>query len=93
MPGDDWQKFANLRLLYTYLVHAARQEAVVHGRRFADRNEWSYDRRCAGNNWSPLRIGGVHDLVAALNRLYRDDAAFALDFDAAGLQLDRLGRR
>ena len=33
MPGDDWQKFANLRLLFALHVRAARQEAAVHGRR------------------------------------------------------------
>ena len=33
MPGDDWQKFANLRLLYGYHVHASGQEAALHGQR------------------------------------------------------------
>ena len=32
MPGDDWQRFANLRLLFDVPVHDARQEAAVHGR-------------------------------------------------------------
>ena len=33
MPGDDWQKFANLRLLFGYMYRASRQEAALHGRR------------------------------------------------------------
>jgi 1,4-alpha-glucan branching enzyme len=54
------------------------------GSEFADRNEWNHDHALGWQQLDFAPHSGVQDLVAALNRLYRDDAAFALDFDAAG---------
>jgi 1,4-alpha-glucan branching enzyme len=84
MPGDDWQKFANLRLLYTYMYTLPGKKLLFMGNEFGDRDEWNHDRalRWQQLDFAPHR--GIYDLVAVLNRLYRDDAAFALDFDEAG---------
>ena len=57
MPGDDWQKFASVRLLIGYHVHPPRQEAAVHGRRArpAHRMERS-NAASPGKNWITSRI-------------------------------------
>ncbi len=84
MPGDDWQKFANLRLLYAYQYTMPGKKLMFMGCEFAQRDEWDHDRSL---HWRELDFAphrGVRDLVAALNRLYRDDPAFRLDADPRG---------
>ena len=75
MPGDDWQKFANLRLLYAYLYTHPGKKLIFMGNEFAQRAEWNHDRSL---DWHLLEHGshrGVQRLVADLNRLYREKAA------------------
>ena len=75
MPGDDWQKFANLRLLYAYLYTHPGKKLIFMGSEFAQRAEWNHD---CSLDWHLLEHGshrGVQRLVADLNRLYREKAA------------------
>ena len=75
MPGEDWQKFANLRLLYAYMYTHPGKKLMFMGNEFAQRGEWNHDRSL---DWHLLEHGshrGVQRLVADLNRLYRDKAA------------------
>lgn len=85
MPGDDWQKFANLRLLYTYLYAHPGKKLMFMGNEIAQRSEWNHDRSL---DWHLLEHGahrGVQRLVADLNRLYRDRSAFhRADFEDRG---------
>ena len=88
MPGDAWQKFANLRLLLRLHVRAAGQEAAVHGRRVRPvaRVEPRAEPRLA-----PARAAddhaGMQRLVGDLNRVYADEPALhELDFDPAGFE-------
>ena len=75
MPGEDWHKFANLRLLYAYMYSHPGKKLMFMGNEFAQRAEWNHDRSL---DWHLLEHGshrGVQRLVADLNRLYRDKAA------------------
>lgn len=71
MPGDDWQKFANLRLLYTYLYTYPGAKLLFMGSEFGQWNEWSEARSL---DWHLLNEGthhkGVQTLVRDLNKLY-----------------------
>ncbi len=87
MPGDHWQKFANLRLLYTYQATYPGKKLLFMGSEFAQFEEWDNN---ASLNWSYLEHDthrGVSRIVSDLNGLYRDKTALhALDFDASGFE-------
>jgi 1,4-alpha-glucan branching enzyme len=88
MPGDDWQRFANLRLLYGHMWAHPGKKLLFMGGEIAQRREWSHDREL---DWwlegSHDAHGGIRRWVEDLNRLYRSEPALhALDFDAAGFE-------
>jgi 1,4-alpha-glucan branching enzyme len=72
MPGDDWQRFANLRLLYAFMWAYPGKKLLFMGGEFGQSNEWNHDRSL---DWHLLGRGpyhrGLQHLVADLNRLYR----------------------
>jgi 1,4-alpha-glucan branching enzyme len=72
MPGDDWQRFANLRLLYAFMWAYPGKKLLFMGNEFGQSGEWSHDRSL---DWHLLDMGpyhrGLQRLVADLNRLYR----------------------
>ncbi|WP_097461423.1 1,4-alpha-glucan branching protein GlgB [Mangrovitalea sediminis] len=75
MAGDDWQRFANLRLLYTYQFTYPGAKLLFMGNEFGQRNEWYHAR---GLDWYLLEQAphqGVQNLVADLNHLYRQEPA------------------
>lgn len=87
MPGDDWQKFANLRLLFGYMVTQPGKKLVFMGGEIGQWNEWNHD---VSLDWhlthNPLNAGLMR-FVADANRLYRDEPALhELDHDPAGFQ-------
>ncbi len=86
MPGDDWQRFANLRLLFTYQFLMPGKKLLFMGGEFGQRAEWNHDRSLDWHllDYAPHR--GVFDLVGALNRLYRSEQALNLDSEPAGFQ-------
>ncbi|MBV8759690.1 MAG: 1,4-alpha-glucan branching protein GlgB [Deltaproteobacteria bacterium] len=85
MPGDDWQKFANLRLLYAYLYSQPGKKLLFMGSEFAQWREWNHD---ASLDWHLLddpRHRSIQLLVGELNRLYRTEPALhEHDCDPAG---------
>ncbi|MCU0809840.1 MAG: 1,4-alpha-glucan branching protein GlgB [Thiobacillaceae bacterium] len=87
MPGDTWQRFANLRLLYAWQYAHPGKKLLFMGSEFGQWNEWSE----AGQlDWMLLDFP-VHDsvrlLVGDLNRLYRSEPALhEFDFDPRGFQ-------
>ncbi|MEW5768867.1 MAG: 1,4-alpha-glucan branching protein GlgB [Pseudomonadota bacterium] len=87
MPGDAWQKFANLRLLLTYQTASPGKKLNFMGNEFGQGREWSEKWEL---DWSLLEVpwhAGVKAAVRDLNHLYRDlPALHELDFDAAGFQ-------
>lgn len=85
MPGDDWQKAANLRLLLAYQILNPGKKLLFMGSEFAQWQEWSESR---GLDWylcdQPLHRG-VQLLSKALNELYRSHPSlYDLDFEQAG---------
>ncbi|MCP1662651.1 MAG: 1,4-alpha-glucan branching protein GlgB [Methanocalculus sp. MSAO_Arc1] len=75
MPGDRWQQFANLRLLYGYMYTHPGRKLLFMGGEFAQEKEWDHD---AGLDWHHLSDGmhgGVQRLVRDLNSLYRNEPA------------------
>lgn len=87
MPGDLWQKFANLRLLYGYMWTHPGKKLLFMGNDIAQWNEWNCDDQL---QWDLLQWDthqGVKRLVADLNHLYRHEPAMhQVDFDAAGFE-------
>jgi 1,4-alpha-glucan branching enzyme len=85
MPGDDWQKFANLRLLYAYMYAQPGKKLLFMGAELAQWREWSDEESLDWHllEWPPHR--GVQKLVADLNSLYRSEPALhARDADWSG---------
>ena len=87
MPGDTWQKFANLRLLYGYMWGQPGKKLMFMGCEFGQAREWNHD---ASLDWhlleDPLHRG-TQSWVADLNRLHRSEAPLhELDHEAAGFE-------
>nr|ART39671.1 J559 [uncultured bacterium] len=75
MPGDDWQKFANLRLLYAYQFTFPGKKLLFMGSEFGQWTEWNHDTAL---DWPLLEFGthrGVHALLRDVARLYREHPA------------------
>ncbi|MEZ6095021.1 MAG: 1,4-alpha-glucan branching protein GlgB [Pirellulaceae bacterium] len=87
MPGDDWQKFANLRLLYGYMWTHPGKKLLFMGGEFGQWHEWNCNEPL---DWPLLDFeshSGLQHLIGDLNRLYRDEKALHdLDFDGEGFQ-------
>jgi 1,4-alpha-glucan branching enzyme len=88
MPGDDWQKFANLRAFYAFMYGHPGKKLLFMGGEFGQTNEWDHE---TGLDWDLLDMGpyhrGLQRLVQDLNRLYRTEAALhQVDYSPAGFQ-------
>ena len=88
MPGDDWQKFANLRTLLAYQWLFPGKPLLFMGCEFGQSGEWNHD---SGLDWWLLEAGpyhrGVQRLVADLNKLYRAERAlWESDYDVEGFR-------
>ena len=87
MPGDDWQRFANLRLLLGYQAAHPGKMLLFMGAEFGQWSEWYHE---ASLDWHLLEHPahrGVQRWVSDLNRVYRSNAAlFERDFEAEGFQ-------
>jgi len=87
MPGDLWQKFANLRLLYSYMWTHPGKKLLFMGSDFGQWNEWNYDCSLQWDlmQWSSHQ--GLLKCMADLNHLYRREPALhQLDFEWAGFE-------
>ncbi len=87
MPGDDWQKFANLRLLYAYMFAQPGKKLLFMGGEIAQWAEWNHDGSLAWDllDWEPHR--GILKLVGDLGRVYRDEPAlYEWDTDDRGFE-------
>jgi 1,4-alpha-glucan branching enzyme len=87
MPGDDWQKLANLRLLLSYLYGSAGKKLLFMGGELGQWREWDHD---GSIDWHLLQYephGGVQRLTRELNRLYRQEPALhELDLEPDGFE-------
>ncbi|MGJ0491485.1 1,4-alpha-glucan branching protein GlgB [Methylobacter sp.] len=87
MPGDEWQRFANLRLLYTYMYTYPGKKLLFMGCEFGQGTEWNFNRAL---DWYVLDYGhhrGVQKLIKDLNILYKKHPAlYTHDFDHHGFE-------
>jgi 1,4-alpha-glucan branching enzyme len=86
-PGDLWQKFANLRLLFSYMWTHPGKKLIFMGSDFGQWNEWNYDTSLQWDlmQWESHR--GLNKCVSDLNALYRrEKSLYELDFDGAGFE-------
>ncbi|MCK5648839.1 MAG: 1,4-alpha-glucan branching protein GlgB [Gammaproteobacteria bacterium] len=85
MPGDDWQKFANLRLLYTFMFTYPGKKLLFMGNEFGQRIEWNFNQALEWHELESDSHRGVKDLVSQLNKLYTQiPALHYYDFDPRG---------
>ena len=87
MPGDEWQRYANLRLLFGYMYGHPGKKLLFMGGEFAQAKEWNHDE---GLEWYVLQYPlhkGIQNWVKDLNHLYkRESALYELDFSADGFE-------
>ena len=87
MPGDDWQRFANLRAYYGFMWGHPGKKLLFMGQEFAQPTEWNHDRELPWALLNDERHAGVQRLVRDLNKLYREQPALhRLDCDGAGFE-------
>jgi len=76
MPGDEWQKFANLRMFLAWMYGHPGKKLVFMGGEFGQSNEWNHDTQL---DWELLKLprhDGVRRLVQHLNYTYKNEPAF-----------------
>jgi 1,4-alpha-glucan branching enzyme len=87
MPGDEWQRFANLRLLFGYMYAQPGKKLLFMGDEFGQVREWAHDTSL---EWHVLQYRvhlGVQRWVEQLNRVYREQPALhELDNDSTGFE-------
>lgn len=85
MPGDNWQKFANLRLLLGYMYGEPGKKTLFMGGEFGQWREWDHDQSL---QWDLLQYEphqGLQRYVKDLNRIYLSEPAlYEIDFDPSG---------
>lgn len=87
MPGDEWQQFANLRLLYTFMYSYPGKKLLFMGSEFGQGSEWNSEQAL---DWYLLDYPlhqGLLQIVTDLNKVYRESPALHFhDFDAHGFE-------
>jgi len=87
MPGDEWQKFANLRLLYTFMFTYPGKKLLFMGSEFAQGTEWNCEKSL---DWYVLDYplhNGMKTLISDLNKLYTSTPAlYRHEFDPHGFE-------
>ncbi|MBI5258429.1 MAG: 1,4-alpha-glucan branching protein GlgB [Burkholderiales bacterium] len=87
MPGDDWQRFANLRAYYGFMWGHPGKKLLFMGQEFGQPGEWNHDTELPWGLLGDARHAGVQRLVRDLNGLYRTQPAlYRLDHDGRGFE-------
>jgi len=87
MPGDRWQKFANLRSLYAYMWAHPGKKLLFMGGELGEWEEWNYDGSLHWNLLEYAEHQGVQSLIRDLNHTYRSQPAlYEVDFDPRGFR-------
>ena len=85
MPGDQWQKLANLRTLYGFMWAHPGKQLLFMGLEWGQQGEWSSERSLDWHELSDPGHAGVQATVRELNRVYKaTPALWEVDFDGAG---------
>ncbi len=87
MPGDDWQKFSSLRLLYGLMYGFPGKKLLFMGGEFAQRDEWNHEKSL---DWHLTQFpphAGMQKWISDLNRVYRRESAlYQVDFHYSGFE-------
>jgi 1,4-alpha-glucan branching enzyme len=87
MPGDEWQKFANLRLMYGYMFTHPGTKLLFMGAEFAQTQEWNFKSEL---EWHLLKFAphqGIQQFVKDINKLYRTESALYIkQFEQEGFE-------
>jgi 1,4-alpha-glucan branching enzyme len=87
MPGDEWQRSANLRLLFGYMYGHPGKKLLFMGCEFSQWKEWDHNESLEWHALEHSSHQGVQKWVCDLNRLYREEPAlYELDFSHDGFQ-------
>ncbi|MCD2259348.1 1,4-alpha-glucan branching protein GlgB [Psychroserpens luteolus] len=87
MPGDEWQRFANLRLLYSYMFTHPGTNLLFQGAEFGQSEEWNFQQSLAWHLLDHAPHKGVQELLKALNLLYTTEPALhQKQFSAEGFE-------
>jgi 1,4-alpha-glucan branching enzyme len=87
MPGDEWQRFANLRAYFANMYAHPGKKLLFMGSELAQYQEWSHDRSLDWHLLEHASHRGVQNVVRDLNMLYRKTPPlYELDFSAAGFE-------
>ena len=87
MPGDEWQKFANLRAYYGFMWGYPGKKLLFMGQEFGQRGEWAESRQLDWDHLDDPRHHGVQLLIRDLNRLYTSmPALHARDCEGEGFE-------
>ncbi len=87
MPGDDWQKFANLRAYYGFMWTHPGKKLLFMGCEFAQRDEWNHDQSLDWHSLQHDSHKGVLSLIKDLNHAYKNiPALYELDCDSSGFE-------
>jgi 1,4-alpha-glucan branching enzyme len=87
MPGDDWQRFANLRCYYAFMFAHPGKKLLFMGDEFGQLDEWHHDRSLDWHLLGHPRHLGVQSLIRDLNRFYAATKALhEIDYEPAGFR-------
>jgi 1,4-alpha-glucan branching enzyme len=86
MSGDEWQKFANLRLLYGFMFGHPGKKLLFMGNEFGQWSEWNHDASLEWHLLGNRLHAGLRHWLGDLNGLYRTDPSLQRDSDAAGFE-------
>ena len=87
MPGDDWQKFANLRLLFGYMYGHPGKKLLFMGGEFGQWREWNHDESLGWHLLAYAPHQGLRNWIGDLNRFYRSTPAlYESDFQPQGFE-------
>jgi len=87
MPGDEWRKFANLRLMYSYMFTHPGTKLLFMGAEFGQPGEWNHDHSLDWHVTTNPQHKGIMELIKTLNSLYSTEPAlFMYQFDPKGFE-------
>ncbi len=87
MPGDDWQRFANLRTLYAYMYTHPGKKLQFMGIEFGQWPEWNHDESLSWDQSNFMPHRGLQLMMRDMNHLYRDiPALYEVDFEPHGFE-------
>ena len=87
MPGDRWQQFANLRLLYSLMWFHPGKKLLFMGNEFGQPQEWDFDESLQWHLLQEDSHRGLSQTVTELNRLLREETSLhQIDFDGQGFE-------